>query len=245
MLRKVKMEKSKKIKTLKIIIGIIALALIVGIIIYLTPLIMKISTEEGRKNFKNEIDSLGIWGMLPLLGLQLAQILLIIIPGEPLEILAGMCYGSIGGAVFITVTVFITTILIFFLVRKFGKKFVYEFFNKEKIDKIERSKIFKNPKIIEYVMMILFLIPGTPKDLLVYIGGLLPIKPVRFILISTFARFPSVISSTIAGDNIIEGNIQTIVITYSITLLISLLIIYLSNKFDKHKIAKKALDTIK
>ena len=47
---------------------------------------------------------------------------------------------------------------------------------------------------------------GTPKDLLVYIAALLPIKPFRFILISTFARFPSVISSTFAGDNLIEGN---------------------------------------
>ena len=55
-------------------------------------------------------------------------------------------------------------------------------------------------------MLILFLIPGTPKDLLVYLAGLLPINPVRFLLISTLARIPSVISSTLTGSTIITGN---------------------------------------
>lgn len=239
------MKKSNKIKILKVIIFIIAISLIVGIIIYLAPLIKDLTTSEGRINFKEEIDSLGIYGILVLAGLQLAQIVLIILPGEPLEILAGMCYGVIGGTIFICSTVFVSTTIIFLLVRKFGKKFIYEFFNKEKIDKIENSKVFRNPKIIEYLMVLLFLIPGTPKDLLVYIGGLLPIKPLRFILISTFARIPSVISSTIVGSNVVKGNIKVIIITYAITLAMSLIIILLSNMFDKHKITKKALDTIK
>ena len=60
-----------------------------------------------------------------------------------------------------------------------------------------------------------------------------------------FARLPSVISSTIAGSNIVKGNIKVIIITYAITLSMSLIIILLSNMFDKHKITKKALDTIK
>lgn len=111
--------------------------------------------------------------------------------------LAGMCYGGLGGLIFVTASAFIISSIIFFMVRKLGKKFVYDFCDEEKVMKIENSKIFKNPKKIEWIMIILFLIPGTPKDLLVYIAALLPIKPLRFILISTFARFPSVISSTL------------------------------------------------
>ena len=91
---------------------------------------------------------------------------------------------------------------IFLLVRKFGRKFVYDFCDKSKVEKIENSKVFQNPKKIEFIMLILFLIPGTPKDLLVYVAGLLPIKPLKFIIISTFARFPSVITSTLAGENV-------------------------------------------
>ena len=180
-----------------------------------------------------------------LFGLELAQIFFVVIPGEPLELLAGMCYGTVGGTIFITASVFITTVLIFFTVKKFGRKFVEESFGKEKIDKIENSKILKNPKKIEIIMTILFFIPGTPKDLLVYIGGLLPIKPLRFILISTFARFPSVISSTIAGAGLVTGNIKVSIISYAVTFAITAIILILVNVFDKSKETQEALQAIK
>ena len=92
--------------------------------------------------------------------------------------------------------------------------FIYDFVSKEKIEKIENSKLFQNPKTIRFLIFILFFIPGTPKDLLTYIAALLPIKPMEFIIISTIARFPSVISSTWAGasllDKITDEAIRTI-----------------------------------
>ena len=94
-------------------------------------------------------------------------------------------------------------------------------------------------------MTILFIIPGTPKDLLVYIGGLLPIKPVRFIMISTFARFPSVITSTLMGASILNGNIKFSIIVYVATFLITLLFIFIVNKLDKNKVASEAIKSMK
>ena len=239
------MNKKSILKILKIGLSILSIVVFVGLIIYLFPIMKNLTTKEGQVEFKNLVQTTGIYGFLMLFGLQFAQIFLVVLPGEPLEILAGMCYGAIGGTVFIFVSCAITSALILFLVRKFGKKYIYEFFKKEKIDKIENSKLFKSPEKVELIMTILFLIPGTPKDLLVYIGGLLPIKPVRFILISTFARFPSVISSTIAGANIVNGNFGITVLVYVITFAITALFIYLVNKFDKDKIASEAIDVMK
>ena len=239
------MKDRKKIKILKIILLILVACLLIGITIYLFPVMKDLTNTEGKIAFKEKVESSGIWGLLTLFGLQFAQIFLIILPGEPVEILAGMCYGTIGGAIFITVSACIITAFVFFLVRKLGRNFVYEFFDSKKIEKIENSKIFKNPKKIEWIMIILFLIPGTPKDLLVYIGGLLPLKPLRFILISTFARFPSVISSTIAGENLALGNWQMSLIVYAITFVIIGIIMLIINKFDKTNITKEAIETIK
>ncbi len=192
-------------------------------------------------NLKKKLVTHGIWGLLTLFGLQFAQIFLIILPGEPIEILAGMCYGGLGGLIFVTASAFIISSVIFFMVRKLGKKFVYDFCDEEKVKKIENSKIFINPKKIEWIMIILFLIPGTPKDLLVYIAALLPIKPLRFILISTFARFPSVVSSTFAGDNLLEGNWQNSIIIYAVTFLLVGISIFIVNKLDKSKTTEEAL----
>lgn len=128
-----------------------------------------------------------------------------------------MSYGAIGGLFVIFLGAFLSSFAIFFGVRKFGKSFIYSFVSKEKIDKLENSKLFSDPKKLDMILFILFFIPGTPKDLFVYIGGLLPIKPAKFLIISTFARFPSIISSTIAGSSLVEGNWVMIAVVYGVT----------------------------
>ena len=229
------MSRKNKIKIFKMFLTIIVLILFLGITIYLFPVMKELSTVEGQIEFKNRVDSSGIIGLLSLFGLQVAQIFLIIVPGEPLEILAGMCYGGLWGTVFIMLSACITSTVIFLLVRKFGKKFVYEFCDEKRVSKIEQSKIFQNPKKIELILLILFFVPGTPKDLLVYISGLLPITPLKFILISTLARIPSVLTSTLAGANIINGDWKTGMWLYIGIIVIALIITLIMNKFDKNK----------
>ena len=239
------MSKNNKLKIFKIILTIMLLVLIIGIIVYLFPVMKNLSSIEGQVEFKQKVGDSGILGMLSLFGLQVAQIFLIIVPGEPIEILAGMCYGGLWGTVFIMISAFIISTTIFLLVRKFGKKFVYSFCSEEKVKKIENSKLFNNPKKIEMIMLILFLIPGTPKDLLVYIAGLLPIKPLKFILICSIARFPSVISSTLAGENLAVGDWKMSIILYAIVFLLVAILVFIINKFDKDKTTNEALKIIK
>ena len=74
---------------------------------------------------------------------------------------------------------------------------------------------------------------------------MLPIKPLRFILISTFARFPSVISSTIAGDSITEGNWQMSIMIYAVTFAVVGIIILIMNKLDKTKLTHNILKSVK
>lgn len=239
------MENKTKIKVFKIVLTIFAVLTMIAISVYLFPVIKEISTKEGQLAFKERIGSLGANGVLLLLLLQAAQVFVFIIPGEPIEILAGMCYGAFWGTIFIMISSALVSMGIFYLVRKYGTKFVYSFSDKEKVKKIENSKLFQNPKKIEYIMLILFLIPGTPKDLLTYIAGLLPIKFKRFILIATFARIPSIISSTLAGAHIAIGDFKMSIMLYSIVLVIVAIIIYIINKFDKDRTTEDVLKIVK
>ena len=236
------MKTNGKVKIIKTVLTILIITILVIFLWKLAPLMTKLSTKDGQLAFKNKISEMGFAGILMLFGLQIVQILLVILPGEPFEVLAGMCYGAWGGALFITISVLITTTIIFFTVRKLGKKYLYNFFKKEKVDKIMKSKILKKSRNLEMILFILFFLPGTPKDLFVYIGGLLPIKPLRFIIIATFVRFPSVITSTMVGDNITKGNWKTSLIIYGITFAIAMLSIYLVSLKDKNK---EIIDIIK
>lgn len=224
---------NRKIKIFKLIVLVAFILIMIFLTIQLLPIFKNIATEEGRIKFKEDIESLGGKGIFAIVGLMVIQIFLPILPGEPVEVLAGMSYGPIGGLFVIFLGAFLSSFIIFFAVRKFGKSFIYSFISKEKIEKLENSKLFSNPKKIDMILFILFFIPGTPKDLFVYISGLLPIKPLRFLAISTFARFPSIISSTIAGSSLVEGNWMLIIMTYGITFLLAGVIVFLFNKRKK------------
>ena len=201
--------------------------------------------ESILGRFKEKINNLGVVGFVMLVALQIAQILFIVIPGEPLEILAGMCYGGLWGTIFILVSVFVTSYIIIFLVKKYGKGYIYHFFKKDKIDKIENSKFFKNQRKMEIILTILYIIPGTPKDLLTYVCGLLPMSTLKLVIISTIARIPSIVSSTIAGGNLVEGDWKISILIYAITFAITFLFIFIIKKVDKNKIIEDATNSLK
>ena len=105
-----------KNKIIKALLLTFSILLIIRVILYLFPFIINLSTHEGQLAFKNEIDNLGVWGIIVLFMLQLLQIVLVVLPGEPLEILAGMCYGPIGGTIFIIVSVFASSLIFLYTV---------------------------------------------------------------------------------------------------------------------------------
>ncbi len=82
----------KKRKIINLVVISIVIVIFALAIIYLAPIMKDISTKEGQILFKEKIDKLGALGFFILFGLEVAQIFFVVIPGEPLEILAGMCY---------------------------------------------------------------------------------------------------------------------------------------------------------
>jgi uncharacterized membrane protein YdjX (TVP38/TMEM64 family) len=92
--------------------------------------------------------------------------------------------------------------LLFYAFKKIEKLLVTKLFKKSKLDKFA---FLKDAKKLEAIVLILLLIPGTPKDMLTYIVGTSPMEITQFQVISTLARIPSVISSTFIGSTIWQG----------------------------------------
>lgn len=53
---------------------------------------------------------------------------------------------------------------------------------------------------------LLFVVPGIPKDVLCYFGGIAPLRFVPFMFLSMAGRLPAIVGSTIMGDPAREGN---------------------------------------
>ncbi|MEZ4627470.1 MAG: hypothetical protein R2912_05100 [Eubacteriales bacterium] len=82
-------------------------------------------------------------------------------------------------------------------IRKIGVVAVEAFFPREKIDSV---KHLNNEKALNATAFILFLIPGTPKDLLSHVAGLTKDSPAALDLLTSIAWIPSVVTSTISGN---------------------------------------------
>lgn len=197
------------------------------------PFIKNLGDPVYRLEFKNYIDSLGIKGVLLLLGLQVLQIVVAFIPGQPTEIISGMLYGNIGGILISLLGIFIGTTIVFFLVRKLGSDFIQLFFSKDAVEKIKNSKVFKNPQKFELLMFIIFVTPFIPKDIFIYLGGISPVRAKRFLIIATFGRLPGLILAVYMGDTIYKGNFVLVIILTIAIIAIGLLGYYISNKASK------------
>ena len=220
----------KKLKSI-IVFGCF-LILFITLTVILWPFISSLSTDVGRENLKEKIDSLGVAGWFLMLGIQVLQIIVAFLPGEPIEIVMGVFYGSIGGLFTCLLGILLGSILVYLLSKYIGKPFVKLFID---VDDLEKYKFLKNTKKIELTIFILFFIPGTPKDALTYLAPFVPIKPKKFFVISTIARIPSVITSTILGDQIIKGNYLIAIIVFVITAIISIGGILFNNYYTKRK----------
>ena len=164
---------------------------------------------------------MGFKGVIFVLLLQILQIVVAVIPGQPMEIVSGMLYGPIGGIFVCLVGIFIGTAIVFYLVRKLGTDFMQLFFSPEKIDSIKNSKIFKNSAKFEFIMLIIFVIPMMPKDIFIYLGGISPVRPKRFLAIATLARIPGLFLTVYMGNRISNGNFSMVVVLIAIILIIA------------------------
>ncbi len=222
-------------KIFKKLIFAVFIILIVFLTIKVFPIFKNIFTVDGRIEFKNQINELEIKGVFVILALIVVQIFLMFLPIEPIELLAGMCYGTWGGLAVMYLGAIITSSIIYLLVRLWGRQAIYLFVPKEKIEKVENSEFWKNSKKIDIALFIAYFIPGTPKGLLTYIGALLPISFPKFLIIILIARFPEIISSTIVGNNILYGNWGIIALAYISTFIVSLIIFGIYSKVIENK----------
>ena len=126
------------------------------------PLIHYIQEPE---KFRAWVDSAGAMSRVYFLGIQILQVVVAIIPGEPIEMGAGYAFGAVEGTLLCMAGTIIGSMLVYFFVRRFGVKAVEIFFP---IEKIENLRFLNTAKKRDALMFLLVFIPGTPKDLLAY-----------------------------------------------------------------------------
>lgn len=179
------------------------------------PMLKFVSEPE---KFRLWVSEKGFWGKASFVGMTALQVVIAIIPGEPLEIGAGYAFGIWEGTLLCLIGQVIGSIIVFVFIRYIGIRAVEVFFPK---DKIQSLAFLKDHKKLDLLVFILFFIPGTPKDILTYFVPLTSMRLSTFLLIMFAARIPSVITSTIGGNALGLQNYQFAAAVFAATILIS------------------------
>ncbi len=199
---------------------------------FFVPIASLLGTEDGRMEILHKVESYGIFAPLVFSGLIALQIVIAFIPGGPLELIAGMLFGGIKGTLFTMLGAVAGTVIVYFLVKLFGRPLVHFFVSEEKMEKFA---ILHDEKRLEFWVFVLFLIPGIPKDLLTYIVPLTNMRPLRFILLANLARFPAIVASVFMGDSLSDGRYWLSIVIACIAAIAAFIGFQLKNRILKDK----------
>jgi len=200
-------------KKIMVLIGLSVFLLACGLTawFYGKPL-LEFVLDTGR--FRAWMNEHGALGPLAFVAIRTVQTVVKIIPAEPLEIGAGYAFGSWWGMALCMLGTAIGSLIIIGLTKLFGMRMVEVFVPREKL---QSFRFLQNTKKLNLLLFIIFLIPGTPKDLITYFVGVTPVNPFAFLLLTGIARIPSILSSTLCGNALGERNFWFAAIVYLLT----------------------------
>ena len=186
----------------KVAIAILKLIFLI-LIVVLIPLYLYFYQQDFLMRFRDFNDIVSFLERYKLQSipiyiiLQIAQIVISVLPGQFFQLAAGYLYTFWPALLFSCIGAFLGTTITFWLAKGLGSDFVHIFFEKDKTeDYVKRL----NSKTAYTIVFLLYAIPGIPKDVVSYAAGLSEMKYKPFIILSTIGRLPGMMGSIIIGS---------------------------------------------
>lgn len=198
-------------KRLKLIVNMVLIAAFLALLVFAAvrygPEITRLASNP--EELRGILNSYGWEGVLIFMLIQMLQVVVAAIPGEIVQLAGGYIYGTWLGTLYSLTGIVAGSVIVFFLARLLGFPLVKTFVSDKNLEKFN---FMMNSSKSEIAIFILFIIPGIPKDILTYIAGLTPVKPLRFFIIITIGRLPALLASSYIGYSTQQGNYLIVII---------------------------------
>lgn len=196
--------------------GYIALILVLSVFVLIGYMYFKkyFYFFKDPQKIKNWVLSYGKFSFAAFMLLQILQVVVFFIPGEIVQIAGGFIYDTVGGALISLTGITIGSMLAFAVASYFGKKFIRKIVSEKDLKFFDKILKFGSAK---YVVFLIYLIPGIPKDVVAYICGISDISWRDFLIFSTLGRIPGIFISAYFGATIHTGN-RVILIAISVAM---------------------------
>ncbi len=179
------------------------------------PMVRFISQPE---RFRDWVERSGVWGWLGYCSMVFLQVVVALLPGEPFEIAGGYAFGALWGTALYLAAATAGSMAVFALVRQFGRPLVRLYFPEEKLRLLRFLRTGRRRVLL---LALLFLLPGTPKDLMCYFAGLTEIRWPVWLLICSLGRLPAALPSALGGNALGTEQYGTALAVFAAALVIS------------------------
>lgn len=219
------MERNKEKKLILIILTAACILILAALFRFNQSIIIK-----NYNSLKTFIENSGMLGAGVFVLITVIKTIFPVFPTEPFELLSGAVYGAVFGGLLCHLGILIGALAVYCL----GKGVSSLLLNKvdssnlyQKVLRIKESDKF------DKICFLLFLLPGTPKEVLMIILCAIGVDFKKYLFYVTVLRIPSVFSSTITGAMADEGRFIFAVAIYAATFLLSLAGYYYHKKVTK------------
>ena len=158
------------------------------------------SPFESKENVQAYVKSFGAWAPLAFFFLQFIQVILSPIPGSITTVAGGVLFGFFYAFLISTAAVFLGSVCAFLLGKIFGRPLVEKIAGKDIVDKYMKTVSSRQ----KMVLIMMFLLPFFPDDILCLIAGLSAMRLPYFSLLVIITRPWGLLFSALVGSGMIH-----------------------------------------
>jgi uncharacterized membrane protein YdjX (TVP38/TMEM64 family) len=178
-----------------LIAGAIFVVLTAALIVWWQPLYASLADPQRVRAWA---ESLGVWGPLAIVLLQLGQVLLAPLPGQAIGAVSGYLYGPWLGTLYSMIGIGLGSLILFLLARRFGRPLAVRLAGKSSLARLDEL-VDRGGSLF---IFLLWLSPLTPDELACLAAGLTSMRFRRFLILMPLGRLPGVFVSVWVGANV-------------------------------------------
>jgi uncharacterized membrane protein YdjX (TVP38/TMEM64 family) len=206
----------------RILIGLVLISLSTGLVVWffepLSGAVQKsVAFVADRHRIENFITSFGWGAPLAFMAVQVLQVLIAPVPGEATGFIGGYLFGTFPGFFYSSLALSAGSWLNFIIGRFLGERFVRKWIPPKQLAKFER--LLKRQGVI--IVILLFVLPGFPKDWLCLFLGMSSLPLRIFLPIAVVGRMPGTMLLSLQGAFLFEKNYLLLTVFIAISLLLA------------------------
>ena len=189
---------------------------------------------HNREEMRRYLRSWGAWAPLVFALIQAVQVVVAPIPGELTGVVGGFLFGTFYGTIYSSLGLTLGSLIAFLTARVVGLPLVKLLVKPETLEKFH----FVTEPRGEIATLILFMVPGFPKDILSYLLGLSPMRFLTFLVVCGLGRIPGTLMLGYSGSAVYKAEWRLLGVI-GVVCLLCFIVFYLKGESIKVWIREK------